>query len=398
MIRSMVPTLMVASHVAAAAAATSVPAPGSSRSSERRLVVSQPHDCCTAPPERGSEGRRGRAEPDGGLGPGGSRGGGRARRAFGGALIFALPMLMTMEMWDLGGHAGAAAARPPARVALPLLVGVAHFIGFEATFGWREDVRDACIALGSGCSASASPRRCSAPSGRDAAGRDRRQGGAADGARRASARCSASGQLGGERNRTRGRRASAGAVGLLRRALPHGGRRALPHPQRGADRGDGADRLPDAPWQEIALVALSLLACTPSSTRGVPRRSRAREAVAGACSCASPSSATRSSSRSASTCSGPSGGPTTRGEPGLDGHHRARLSRRGRRRRGAADPVNARRAHRVGRRGGLGAGGAGHHRLPALPGGVRGLGACPISASASSRRASSTAAPTFASR
>jgi putative integral membrane protein (TIGR02587 family) len=38
---------------------------------------------------------------------------------------------------------------------VPLLVGVAHRIGFEASFGWREDLRDAAIALGVGLVASA---------------------------------------------------------------------------------------------------------------------------------------------------------------------------------------------------------------------------------------------------
>jgi putative integral membrane protein (TIGR02587 family) len=37
---------------------------------------------------------------------------------------------------------------------VPLLVGVAHRVGFEASFGWREDLRDAAIALGVGLFAS----------------------------------------------------------------------------------------------------------------------------------------------------------------------------------------------------------------------------------------------------
>jgi len=75
-------------------------------------------------------------------------------RAGGGALIFGLPMLMTMEFWELGG------SMERYRlvlliVLLPLLVGIAHRVGFEATFGWREDVRDAGIALGIAVLASA---------------------------------------------------------------------------------------------------------------------------------------------------------------------------------------------------------------------------------------------------
>lgn len=76
-------------------------------------------------------------------------------RAFGGALLFGLPMLMTNELWELG------VSMDPWRLALlvllgiPLLVGVAHRVGFEASFGWREDLRDAGIALGVGFLASA---------------------------------------------------------------------------------------------------------------------------------------------------------------------------------------------------------------------------------------------------
>ena len=46
---------------------------------------------------------------------------------------------------------------------VPLLVGVAHRIGFEASFGWREDLRDAAIALGVGLLASAVDPRALQP-------------------------------------------------------------------------------------------------------------------------------------------------------------------------------------------------------------------------------------------
>jgi putative integral membrane protein (TIGR02587 family) len=71
-------------------------------------------------------------------------------RAFGGALLFAFPLLMTMEMWQLGY------AAHPARLALflalsiPALVALSHYSGFEATFGWREDVMDAFAAIAIG--------------------------------------------------------------------------------------------------------------------------------------------------------------------------------------------------------------------------------------------------------
>lgn len=71
-------------------------------------------------------------------------------RAFGGALLFALPMLMTAEMWELG------ATMPPFRIALlmtlmlPLLVLLSYFAGFEATFSIKEDMVDALVAYAAG--------------------------------------------------------------------------------------------------------------------------------------------------------------------------------------------------------------------------------------------------------
>ena len=35
-------------------------------------------------------------------------------------------------------------------LSVPLLVGVSHRIGFERSFGWRDDLRDAFLALGIG--------------------------------------------------------------------------------------------------------------------------------------------------------------------------------------------------------------------------------------------------------
>jgi putative integral membrane protein (TIGR02587 family) len=76
-------------------------------------------------------------------------------RAFGGALIFGLPMLMTNELWQLGASMNRLRLALLLLLGVPLLVGVAHRIGFEASFGWREDLRDAAIALGIGLLASA---------------------------------------------------------------------------------------------------------------------------------------------------------------------------------------------------------------------------------------------------
>lgn len=71
-------------------------------------------------------------------------------RGLGGALLFALPMLMTMEMWQLGLYAN------PMRLALlcllniPLLIGLAYRIGFERMTGWTQTLRDAAIAFALG--------------------------------------------------------------------------------------------------------------------------------------------------------------------------------------------------------------------------------------------------------
>ena len=71
-------------------------------------------------------------------------------RAIAGALLFALPMLMTMEMWALGFYIDRFQLLLLLLVNIPLLVGLAHRIGFEDTFGWREDLRDSAIAFGIG--------------------------------------------------------------------------------------------------------------------------------------------------------------------------------------------------------------------------------------------------------
>jgi putative integral membrane protein (TIGR02587 family) len=71
-------------------------------------------------------------------------------RALAGSLVFALPMLMTMEMWELGAQVDRSKLLVLVGLTLPLLVGLAHFIGFEATFNWREDARDALVAVAVG--------------------------------------------------------------------------------------------------------------------------------------------------------------------------------------------------------------------------------------------------------
>jgi putative integral membrane protein (TIGR02587 family) len=70
-------------------------------------------------------------------------------------VLFALPLLMTMEMWRLGSSLPAGHIALFLGVALPLLVGLSYIAGFEPTFRLRDDALDAAIALGLGLAAAA---------------------------------------------------------------------------------------------------------------------------------------------------------------------------------------------------------------------------------------------------
>jgi putative integral membrane protein (TIGR02587 family) len=67
-------------------------------------------------------------------------------RAFAGALIFSLPMLMTMEMWWIGLHMPAWKLVVFSLFHLVLLFGLSKVSGFEETQGWLDDVLDALAA------------------------------------------------------------------------------------------------------------------------------------------------------------------------------------------------------------------------------------------------------------
>lgn len=71
-------------------------------------------------------------------------------RAVGGAVIFSLPMLMTMEMWTLGVTMGRGRLTLLIALTAPLLVGLSHVAGFEETFDLREDLVDALVAYAVG--------------------------------------------------------------------------------------------------------------------------------------------------------------------------------------------------------------------------------------------------------
>lgn len=71
-------------------------------------------------------------------------------RAFGGALIFSLPILMTMEMWWLGFYINEFRLALLILMTIPLLIGLSHYMGFEDTFGFKDDALDAFVALAVG--------------------------------------------------------------------------------------------------------------------------------------------------------------------------------------------------------------------------------------------------------
>ncbi|WP_299763101.1 TIGR02587 family membrane protein [Ramlibacter sp.] len=75
-------------------------------------------------------------------------------RAFAGAVIFGLPLMMTMEMWWLGFHMEPARLALLLAVFLPFLVLLSWHSGFEPTFSWRDDVVDALVAFAVGIVAS----------------------------------------------------------------------------------------------------------------------------------------------------------------------------------------------------------------------------------------------------
>jgi putative integral membrane protein (TIGR02587 family) len=71
-------------------------------------------------------------------------------RGAAGALLFAVPMLMTMEFWELGDYIDRPRLVFMLVLNIPLLILLAHRIGFERTFTWRQAVRDATIAYALG--------------------------------------------------------------------------------------------------------------------------------------------------------------------------------------------------------------------------------------------------------
>lgn len=68
-------------------------------------------------------------------------------RAFGGALLFSLPLLMTMEMWELGMTLEPWRQLLFLLVSLPLLYGLAHYAGFTDRRGRWDNVLEVAVAF-----------------------------------------------------------------------------------------------------------------------------------------------------------------------------------------------------------------------------------------------------------
>jgi len=68
-------------------------------------------------------------------------------RALVGAVLFALPLFMTMEMWQLGFTADRGRLVTLFVVMLPMLIALSYFAGFERAFGLLDHVLDAFAAV-----------------------------------------------------------------------------------------------------------------------------------------------------------------------------------------------------------------------------------------------------------
>ncbi|MBW3577641.1 MAG: TIGR02587 family membrane protein [Actinobacteria bacterium] len=78
-------------------------------------------------------------------------------RAGGGAVLFSLPMLMTMELWQFGGTLRPWRIATFVALTLPLLVALARYLGFRDTtgLGWADHLADGLVAYAVGVIASA---------------------------------------------------------------------------------------------------------------------------------------------------------------------------------------------------------------------------------------------------
>lgn len=71
-------------------------------------------------------------------------------RAFAGAIIFALPLFMTMEMWSIASYVDPARFLGFLGFGLVLMIFLAYFSGFERADGWVDAVLDGVVAFAVG--------------------------------------------------------------------------------------------------------------------------------------------------------------------------------------------------------------------------------------------------------
>lgn len=76
-------------------------------------------------------------------------------RAAAGAIVFALPMLMTMEMWSIGFYIDPWRLILLILLEIPLLTALSHVSGFMPTETWLDDLLDAFAAVAVAAMASA---------------------------------------------------------------------------------------------------------------------------------------------------------------------------------------------------------------------------------------------------
>ncbi len=75
-------------------------------------------------------------------------------RAFGGAILFSFPVLMTMEMWFLGFYMNGLRLALFILLTVPLLIGLSYYDGFETTSSVWDDTVDTFVAYAVGFVAS----------------------------------------------------------------------------------------------------------------------------------------------------------------------------------------------------------------------------------------------------
>lgn len=76
-------------------------------------------------------------------------------RAFGGAVLFSIPLLMTVEIGSLSAMMNGGRLAALLLLMIPLLIGLDHFAGVQRATPWAEDAVDGMIAYGVGMAASA---------------------------------------------------------------------------------------------------------------------------------------------------------------------------------------------------------------------------------------------------